>query len=376
MAHRAGMRERGENCCVQFADVEKTYDGSTLVVKRLNLDVVDGEFLTLLGPSGSGKTTTLMMLAGFEAPTAGSILLNGRPIERLPPHKRDIGVVFQSYALFPHMTIAENIYFPLRMRSIPRTEAKTRIDRALDMVRMRGYGDRRPSQLSGGQQQRIALARALVFEPGLVLMDEPLGALDKQLREHMQLEIKQLHSDLGISVVYVTHDQGEALTMSDRIAVFNDGIVQQLGDPEAIYNQPETPFVAQFIGDNNIISATVSAADANHCSVLPKQANGTPISVITARSTMRFQSGQDVVIAVRPEKIVVSAEPRFDNHLESSVRQTIYCGDHIRLQADANGIPISVKIPGGSSVGSHLEPGSTICLSWKSEDCRAFRPAA
>lgn len=374
MAHRADLRARGEDYSVQFADVEKTYDGSTLVVKRLNLDVIDGEFLTLLGPSGSGKTTTLMMLAGFEAPTAGSIMLNGRPIERLPPHKRGIGVVFQSYALFPHMTIAENIYFPLRMRSISRGEANTRIERALDMVRMRGYGDRKPSQLSGGQQQRVALARALVFEPGLVLMDEPLGALDKQLREHMQLEIKQLHNDLGISVVYVTHDQGEALTMSDRIAIFNDGIVQQLGDPEAIYNRPETPFVAQFIGDNNIISATVASADANHCTVLPNSANGTPISLIIARSAVRLQPGQDVVIAVRPEKIAASPEPQFDNHLESLVRQTIYCGDHIRLQAEVNSIPISVKIPGGNNAGSSLEAGSTICLSWKSEDCLAFTP--
>ncbi|WP_245311631.1 ABC transporter ATP-binding protein, partial [Bradyrhizobium pachyrhizi] len=216
------------NAFVKFSEVQKTYDSETLVVKNLNLDIARGEFLTMLGPSGSGKTTTLMMLAGFEVPTQGSILLEGRPIDKMPPHKRDIGMVFQNYALFPHMTVEENLAFPLKVRKLVRTEIEARIKRALDMVRLGAYGKRRPAQLSGGQQQRVALARALVFDPKLVLMDEPLGALDKQLREQMQLEIKRIHDDLCVTVVYVTHDQGEALTMSDRIAVFNDGVIQQL----------------------------------------------------------------------------------------------------------------------------------------------------
>ena len=209
---------RGEPL-VRFIGVQKTYDGVQLVVRRLDLDIRRGEFLTLLGPSGSGKTTTLMMLAGFESPTAGEILLDGKPITRTPPHKRNFGMVFQNYALFPHLTVGQNVAYPLTVRKVPKTDAARRVGRALEMVRLQGMDARLPSQLSGGQQQRVALARALVFEPQLVLMDEPLGALDKQLREHMQIELKELHRQLGVSFVYVTHDQGEALTMSDRVAV-------------------------------------------------------------------------------------------------------------------------------------------------------------
>ena len=223
---------------VRFVGIGKTYDGVTRVIDDLHLDVERGEFLTLLGPSGSGKTTTLMMLAGFETPTAGEILLEGKPLSRLPPYKRQIGMVFQNYALFPHMTVAENIGFPLSVRGIARDEIAQRVERVLDMVQLAGFGGRRPAQLSGGQQQRIAVARALVFEPKLVLMDEPLGALDKQLREQMQLEIRRLHQRLGVTMVYVTHDQAEALTMSDRIAVFHRGKIQQLDGPEQLYETP------------------------------------------------------------------------------------------------------------------------------------------
>ena len=371
MAPRVDMREAAANSCIRFLGVEKTYDGAALVVKRLDLDVAEGEFLTLLGPSGSGKTTTLMMLAGFESPTAGSILLRGKPIERLPPHKRGIGVVFQNYALFPHMSVAENVFFPLRMRRIGRAQAKERIDRALDMVRMRGFADRKPSQLSGGQQQRAALARALVFDPELVLMDEPLGALDKQLREHMQLEIKQLHQELGISVVYVTHDQSEALTMSDRIAIFNDGIVQQLGAPAEIYNEPATPFVAQFIGDNNMISATVIASDRGIYHLRLSEC-GEPAPTIRARSIKHFSVGQKVLVSIRPEKISVSREPEFENRIEAIVRQTIYHGDHIRLQASVGGVTVIVKTTAAKTSGSDLQPGATVSLGWKPDDSRAF----
>ena len=217
---------------VRLQGIGKTYDGSTRVVDDLDLDIERGEFLTLLGPSGSGKTTTLMMLAGFETPTSGEILLDGKPLAHLPPYKRQIGMVFQNYALFPHMSVAENIAFPLSVRNTGRAEAAGRVERALEMVQLGGFGSRRPAQLSGGQQQRVAVARALVFEPKLVLMDEPLGALDKQLREQMQLEIRRLHQRLGVTMVYVTHDQHEALTMSDRIAVFHRGRIQQLDTPE------------------------------------------------------------------------------------------------------------------------------------------------
>ena len=243
---------------VQFQDVQKSYDGATLVVKNLNLDVARGEFLTMLGPSGSGKTTCLMMLAGFETATHGEIVLDGEPINNVPPYKRRIGMVFQNYALFPHMTVNENLAFPLEVRKLPKTEIEQRVQKVLDMIQLGAFGNRRPGQLSGGQQQRVAVARALVFEPKLVLMDEPLGALDKQLREQMQYEIKHIHENLGVTVVYVTHDQSEALTMSNRIAVFNDGIIQQLATPADLYERPENAFVAQFIGENNRLRGKVS----------------------------------------------------------------------------------------------------------------------
>jgi putative spermidine/putrescine transport system ATP-binding protein len=208
---------------VSFRGTQKTYDGETLIVSDLNLDIRRGEFLTLLGPSGSGKTTCLMMLAGFETPTAGEIRLGDQVINKVPPHKRNIGMVFQNYALFPHMTVAENLRFPLAVRKLPAAEIDAKVQKVLDMVRLGEFASRYPQQLSGGQQQRIALARALVFDPELVLMDEPLGALDKQLREHMQLEIKHIHQDLGVTVVFVTHDQGEALTMSEPHRRFRPG---------------------------------------------------------------------------------------------------------------------------------------------------------
>ena len=252
---------------VEFVGLQKSYDGTSLVVRDLNLSVRRGEFLTLLGPSGSGKTTTLMMLAGFEAPTEGRIFLDGASIEDLPPHKRDIGMVFQNYALFPHMTVRQNIAFPLSVRRRPRAEIANRVARALQTVRLSGLEDRRPGQLSGGQQQRVALARALVFEPKLVLMDEPLGALDKQLREQLQIEIKHLHERLGVTMVYVTHDQGEAMTMSDRIAVFNDGRIQQLDTAAGLYERPATSFVAQFIGENNRLPGAVVGRDGPRVTV-------------------------------------------------------------------------------------------------------------
>ena len=228
---------------VRFAGVQKTYDGQVLVVRGLDLDIHRGEFLTLLGPSGSGKTTTLMMLAGFESPTAGEILLDGRPITKTPPHKRNFGMVFQNYALFPHLTVGDNVAYPLTVRKLPKAEITRKVAKALAMVQLDGKADRYPAQLSGGQQQRVALARALVFDPQLVLMDEPLGALDKQLREHMQIELKELHKQLGVTFVYVTHDQGEALTMSDRVAVFNDGEIQQLAPVAEMYEAPSNRFV-------------------------------------------------------------------------------------------------------------------------------------
>src|SRR5690554_6115726 len=238
---------------LSFKNVRKTYDRRTLVVRDFSLDVRRGEFVTLLGPSGSGKTTVLMMLAGFEHVSSGDISIDGASVTRTAPYERNIGMVFQNYALFPHMTVAENLAYPLRVRKMPRAQIREQVAQYLRLVELEDFGNRHPGQLSGGQRQRVALARALIFEPALVLMDEPLSALDKKLREQMQFEITRLHRKLGCTMVYVTHDQAEALTMSDRIAVFNRGVVQQYAPPDELYEQPANAFVAGFIGENNLI---------------------------------------------------------------------------------------------------------------------------
>ncbi|WP_409190570.1 ABC transporter ATP-binding protein [Bradyrhizobium sp. RDM4] len=353
---------------VKFSEVQKTYDGETLVVKNLNLDIAQGEFLTMLGPSGSGKTTTLMMLAGFQMPTQGWILLEGRAIETTPPHKRNIGMVFQNYALFPHMTVEENLAFPLKVRKLGRAEIEIKIRRALDMVRLGTYAKRRPAQLSGGQQQRVALARALVFDPKLVLMDEPLGALDKQLREQMQLEIKHIHEDLGVTVIYVTHDQSEALTMSDRIAVFNDGVIQQLATPAELYERPQNAFVAQFIGENNQLTGKVIAMDGGVCTVdVPGLGNvqALPINV----------EGVDrpTTLSLRPERVKLNPVPgSYSNIVSAHVKELIYLGDHVRIRASvAQQDDFVVKLPNSEGV-AQVGPGELIRLGWKTEDCRAL----
>ena len=311
---------------ISFAQVQKTYDGENLVVRDLNLDIRRGEFLSLLGPSGSGKTTTLMMLAGFESPTSGEIYLNGTPITRTPPHKRNFGMVFQNYALFPHMTVEQNIAYPLTVRRIAGAERDKRVARALDMVQMGRMGQRLPAQLSGGQQQRVALARALVFDPQLVLMDEPLGALDKQLREHMQIELKELHRRLGVTFVYVTHDQTEALTMSDRVAVFNDGAIQQIDVVSNLYETPANRFVAGFVGDSAVFDGVVSAIDGPHCDVrLPHGL------VLRGLNVNEVQLGDSVQCGTRPERLKLAEAPG-TNCFESRVADIMYFGDHLRLR--------------------------------------------
>jgi putative spermidine/putrescine transport system ATP-binding protein len=357
---------------VKFEDIQKSYDGETLVVKSLNMSIARGEFLTMLGPSGSGKTTTLLMLAGFEVPTNGHISLDGQLIDRLPPHKRDIGMVFQNYALFPHMTVEENLAFPLEVRKVGKAEMKERVAKVLDMVQLSPYGQRRPAQLSGGQQQRVALARALVFEPKLVLMDEPLGALDKQLREHMQLEIKHLHERLGITVVYVTHDQGEALTMSNRIAVFNDGIIQQLATPDDLYERPENAFVAQFIGENNRLAGKVRSVNGTTCKV--ELDSGGEVQALAVNIE---GEGRPTLISIRPERTLINPPAgAFPNMFDGQVEELIYLGDHIRTRVNVCGSrDFVIKIPNAPGQGA-LNKGDAVTVGWAVEDCRALdRPA-
>ena len=361
---------RGE-AFVVFDHVQKSYDGQTLVVKDLNLSIGKGEFLTMLGPSGSGKTTCLMMLAGFETATHGEILLDGRPINQVPPHKRGIGMVFQNYALFPHMTVGENLSFPLEVRGLGKTERESRVKSALDMVQMGSFISRRPAQLSGGQQQRIALARALVFDPKLVLMDEPLGALDKQLREHMQFEIKALHERLGITVVYVTHDQGEALTMSDRVAVFNDGRIQQLAPPADLYERPENSFVAQFIGENNKLPGTVEELSGDKA--LVRLGNGELIDATPVNVT---QKGQQTLVSVRPERVEFKPEmmPPGAHMIEATVIDTIYMGDILRARLSVAGNDDFVMKMRNTLGQTRLEPGQKISVGWHPADARALDP--
>ena len=363
------MAENG-TAFVRFVDVQKSYDGETLVVKNLNLDIAQGEFVTMLGPSGSGKTTCLMMLAGFETATHGEIFLDGTPINNVPPHKRDIGMVFQNYALFPHMTVAENLAFPLQVRKLSRGETEDRVKKALDMVQLGEFGARRPAQLSGGQQQRVALARALVFEPRLVLMDEPLGALDKQLRETMQYEIKHIHESLGVTVVYVTHDQTEALTMSDRVAVFNDGIIQQLAPPVDLYEQPENSFVAQFIGENNKLSGRIASVEDNVC--VAEVAGST----VRALAVNVGGAGEATTLSLRPERVFIEPdEGALPNIFEAKVKELIFLGDHVRTRLDVCGNDeFIVKVPNASG-HVHLRPGATTRVGWQIEDCRALDAA-
>jgi len=352
---------------VRFDKVDKSYDGKVLVVKGLNLDIAESEFVTMLGPSGSGKTTCLMMLAGFETPTNGEIYLDSNPISNIPPHKRGIGMVFQNYALFPHMTVYENLAFPLRVRKILKEETDKKIDKVLSMVSLSGFENRMPGQLSGGQQQRVAVARALVFNPTVVLMDEPLGALDKNLRESMQYEIKHIHENIGVTVVYVTHDQGEALTMSNRIAVFNDGKVQQLSSPDKLYEEPVNSFVAEFIGENNTFSGEVTEISKDKCKV--KLDFGTEIF---ANPIKVKSKGEKTIVSLRPERAIIDPENDMDNKHKGKIEEVIYHGDHTRVRLDLLGNKeFILKVP-NSSARMDIKVGNQINIGWNSHDSRAL----
>ena len=352
---------------VRFDKVDKSYDGKVLVVKDLNLDIAEGEFVTMLGPSGSGKTTCLMMLAGFETPTNGEIYLDSNPISNIPPHKRGIGMVFQNYALFPHMTVYENLAFPLRVRKVSKEDIDKKVDKVLSMVSLTGFENRMPGQLSGGQQQRVAVARALVFDPKVVLMDEPLGALDKNLRESMQYEIKHIHESIGVTVVYVTHDQGEALTMSNRIAVFNDGKVQQLSSPDELYEAPVNSFVAEFIGENNRFFGEVTDISQGKCKV--KLATGTEIMANPIRVKSK---GEKTIVSLRPERAIINPEDKMDNKHSGKIEEVIYHGDHTRVRLNLLGNKeFILKVP-NSSARMDIKVGNEINVGWNSQDSRAL----
>ena len=355
---------------LRFIDVKKSYDQRTLVVKNFSLDVARGEFVTLLGPSGSGKTTLLLLLAGFESVTGGDIMMDGVPITRVPPYRRNIGMVFQNYALFPHMTVAENLAYPLKIRNVSGGAAARRVAEYLDLVELDGFGRRRPAQLSGGQRQRVALARALIFEPALVLMDEPLGALDRKLREQMQYEISRLHGALGFTVIYVTHDQTEALTMSDRVAVFNEGVVQQCAAPATLYERPANAFVADFIGENNLIPGTIATVGETTVGVRVAGRE-----TVTARHGDTTERGGACIVSVRPEKITIGARDRTaDNRLRATFMVKHYVGDFVRYYYELpGGTEVTVKML-NDVTAPNPERGETSLLTWQTGDCFAFQP--
>jgi spermidine/putrescine ABC transporter ATP-binding subunit len=342
------MTGAGRGASVSLSNLERRYD-RVAAVAGVSLDILSGEFLTLLGPSGSGKSTTLMMIAGFETPTGGDIAIDGKSVVVMPPYRRNIGMVFQNYALFPHLTAADNIGFPLKQRGVGKAEREKLVREALALMQLPDHGERYPRQLSGGQQQRVALARAIVFKPRLLLMDEPLGALDKQLRENLQLEMRRLHADLGITFIYVTHDQEEALTMSDRIAVMNGGLVAQVGRPEDLYDRPGSRFVASFLGESNFLPAIVRGIEDD---VVVAECEGV---IVRALCPGRPATGEKVMLTTRPERIrfadgaFASTAPQ--NRLSVTVTEAVFAGERCRYMLQArDGTAMVLKEPSSAAI--------------------------
>jgi spermidine/putrescine transport system ATP-binding protein len=348
---------------VELTDVTKRF-GTMTAVDRLNLTVEPGEFLSLLGPSGCGKTTTLRMLAGFEQPDEGFIRISGEYVQGVPPYKRDVNTVFQHYALFPHMTVAENVAYGLRQKGVNKSETATRVREALDMVKMSKLAERKPKQMSGGQQQRVAVARALVNRPSVLLLDEPLGALDRKLREEMQIELKLLQSQLGITFVFVTHDQEEAMGMSDRIAIMLEGHIEQLADPETVYERPSSAFVAGFIGRNNFWRGT----STGHGGV---RANDGTVFV-SSTPEERVPAGDEALAAVRPESIqIASADPGSDhNQVPGSVASLSHYGDVLQYVVRTAERDIVALLPRQNA--PRLSVGEQVWCHWSDADVYQF----
>ncbi len=358
---------------LQLKRLTKAY-GATKAIDGISLDVPAGAFVSLLGPSGSGKTTTLNLIAGFLMPDSGDILLDQRSVADVPPHRRNIGMVFQSYSLFPHLSVAENVGFPLRMRTrLSREDARRRIHEMLDLVQLAHLGNRYPRQLSGGQQQRVAMARALVSWPRLLLMDEPLGALDKKLREQMQIEIKRIHRSVGTTVIYVTHDQNEALTMSDLVVVMHEARIAQIGTPRVLYEAPANVFVADFLGDSNLLAAKVVGVSADNTSV--EIASGETLRA--KRGEVAASLGDRVVILIRPEDMALrsSKAPAADQDMLTGIVQEIsYHGDTFRLEVAVGQDMLKIKVPRAEGTG--MEPGRQVFLTWPAQAARLLPAAA
>jgi spermidine/putrescine ABC transporter ATP-binding subunit len=357
---------------LELINVSKLF-GDVRAVDNVSLSIQHGEFLTLLGPSGSGKTTTLNMIAGFEVPTGGEILLDEENITTVAPNNRGIGMVFQNYALFPHMTVFENIAFPLKMRKTPTVDIRKLIHEALELVKLPAFETRYPHQLSGGQQQRIALARAIVFKPKILLMDEPLGALDKKLRDHMRLEIKHLQESLNITVIYVTHDQEEALTMSDRIAIMNDGKIIQLDTPVQLYESPANLFVADFIGESNFLAGRVAETEGDKIAI--ETGEGLKVWV---KNLGQLDAGEEVSVAIRPEKIQIlsnesDAHNDIINRFTGRIEEIVYVGEARIYRINlASGAMVDVKVQSGPN-SKNYKIGGDISIGWRTSHGLALK---
>lgn len=358
----SGQRRDVAGASVTVQCFTKRFD-DVLAVDNVTLEIAAGEFVSLLGPSGSGKTTILMGIAGFEHPTSGRVEIGGHDCTNLPANKRNLGMVFQRYTLFPHLSVAENVAFPLKMRGVPQRERLRRAEDALATVRLEGYGSRRPSQLSGGQQQRVALARAIVYQPRVLLMDEPLSALDRNLREEMQLEIKRLHADLGLTIIFVTHDQGEALTLSDRIAVLHEGQVQQIGTPRELYERPANLFTAGFIGEMNLLPARLRTRIGG---VTAELAAGSVWQLPGSSVVVPLSDGAPAVVALRPER-VVPVSPDADHAIPVRLREVIYAGSAVlAIGIASDGTELRARLPGSAGHDS-LRVGDVVGFACPSD---------
>jgi ABC-type Fe3+/spermidine/putrescine transport system ATPase subunit len=353
---------------VEISDLTKAY-GPLTVVDRVSLSVKAGEFVTLLGASGSGKTTTLMMIAGLTDPDSGKITIDGKDIVPLPPERRGLGVVFQSYALFPNYNVYENIAFPLRLRRISEQEITQKVGSVLERVGLTQLGQRRISQLSGGQQQRVALARAIVFSPPVLLMDEPLGALDRKLRDQLQIEIKRIQRDLGVTVIYVTHDQEEALALSDRIAIMRDGRIDQLGTPDEVYERPASPFIAGFLGESNFIDVESPQIVGSLAQVRCSADNSIALSGVM---DVGAANAPRLVAMVRPEAIELDGTGvNFENKLDGVLEQREFLGGTVRLSIRSNVGRLTVRLP-RLGTNTSLAPGQRVALAWRAKDTFLF----
>jgi spermidine/putrescine transport system ATP-binding protein len=360
---------------VRLERVTKDF-GEMVAVDDLSLDIAEGEFFSMLGPSGCGKTTTLRMIGGFEEPSRGTVYLGGRDVTNLPPYKRDVNTVFQSYALFPHLNVFDNVAFGLRRRKVASGDVDQRVAEALRLVDLVGFEKRRPAQMSGGQQQRVALARALVNHPKVLLLDEPLGALDLKLRKQMQLELKRIQQEVGITFIYVTHDQEEAMTMSDRLAVMRHGKIDQIGAPEEVYEAPATEFVAGFLGASNMLDGDVKEA-ANGRTTIALASGGTVVA-----DTDRVPSGATAVrVGVRPEKITIvpdeGAAPSDRNAVSGLLRMSTYIGVNYQYKVEGpGGHELTVYVQNLGAAGSHPHPGQKVRLEWLPEHTFVVEPSA